>query len=590
MDKYSKYCKSGLKNCTEVRLIFLILHIAPEYRKDNERESINQSIQASMKLSTFIRNNIEAILQEWEQFANSIQPTPGDMDKEALRDHAKLMLEDIADDLDKQDGKHEQAEKSKGHNLDAATSAALDHGLERMHSGFEINGMISEYRFMRATVIRLWHKLLPDEALDSYELIRYNEAIDQLIYEAVGSFSAECDRQKRLFDMVLSSDHGYILDLDGRFVYANQPMLQSLSISLDELVGRSHYDLHFSSATEIQNNVKRVVQNTEKISGEVMYCFPSEEVKYFEYVFTPVMDNEKQVEFVAATKRDITERKRAKEELRQRENQLQRIFEILPIGLWFADRDGTLLRGNAKGIEIWGADPAVPLSDYDVLKAWRLPSREPIEAGQWALAKTICNGETIVDELLEIETFDGKRKTILNYTAPVLDGDGRVDGAIIVNLDISDRKALEDRLLQAQKMESIGRLAGEVAHDFNNMLGVILGHTEMALEQIDPGQPHFNDLQEVRKAAERSAYLTRQLLTFARKQTIAPRIIDLNETVGGMLKMLCRLIGEDIDLAWLPGKKLAPVKVDPSQIDQVLANLCINSRDAIDDVGKITVQ
>lgn len=275
-----------------------------------------------MKLSTFIRNNIEPILQEWEQFADSIQPSSGDMDKEALRDHAKLMLEDIADDLDKLEGKRKQAEKSKGLNLDPATSAALDHGVERMHSGFEINGMISEYRFMRATVVRLWHKLQPDEVLDSYDLIRYNEAIDQLIYEAVGSFSDECNRQKRLFDTVLSSDHGYILDLDGRFVYANQPMLRSLNISLDELIGKSHFDLHFSSATEIQNNVKHVVQKAEKLSSEVMYCFPSGEVRYFEYVFTPVIDNEKQVEFVAATERDITDRKRATEELRKSEEKL----------------------------------------------------------------------------------------------------------------------------------------------------------------------------------------------------------------------------------------------------------------------------
>ena len=275
-----------------------------------------------MKLSTFIRNNNEPILQEWEQFADSIQPRSGDMDKKALRDHAKLMLEDIADDLDKQEGKHEQAEKSKGLNLESPTSAALDHGLERMHSGFEITAVISEYRFMRATVIRLWHELRPDEALDSYDLIRYNEALDQQIYGAVGSFSAERNRQKRLFDTVLSSDHGYILDLDGRFVYANQPMLQTLNISLEELVGKSHFDLHFSSATEIQNNVKHVVQKAEKLSSEVMYCFPSGEVRYFEYVFTPVIDNEKKVEVVAATERDITDRKRATEGLRNSEEKL----------------------------------------------------------------------------------------------------------------------------------------------------------------------------------------------------------------------------------------------------------------------------
>jgi PAS domain S-box-containing protein len=144
--------------------------------------------------------------------------------------------------------------------------------------------------------------------------------------------------------------------------------------------------------------------------------------------------------------------------------------------------------------------------------------------------------------LLEIESFDGKRKTILNFTAPVLDGDGQVDGAIIVNLDISERKVLEDQLLQAQKMESIGRLAGGVAHDFNNMLGVILGYSEMLLEQMGAGQSMYSALHGIQQAAQRSANLTRQLLAFARKQTVAPRVLDLNETVAGMLTMLRRLI------------------------------------------------
>ena len=153
-----------------------------------------------------------------------------------------------------------------------------------------------------------------------------------------------------------------------------------------------------------------------------------------------------------------------------------------------------------------------------------------------------------------------------------------------------EKENLEGQLRQAQKMESVGRLAGGVAHDFNNMLGVILGHAEMAMDVLDPALPIHGDLQEIRKAAERSADLTRQLLAFARKQIVAPRVLDLNETVESMLAMLRRLIGENIDLAWLPGKNLGAVKVDPSQIDQVLANLCVNARDAITGTGKLTIE
>jgi PAS domain S-box-containing protein len=177
---------------------------------------------------------------------------------------------------------------------------------------------------------------------------------------------------------------------------------------------------------------------------------------------------------------------------------------------------------------------------------------------------------------------------------PLEDGDVLWTGIVY---DITERKraeaakaTLESRLQQAQKMESVGRLAGGVAHDFNNMLGVILGHTELALEQVSDGQPLHADLTEIRGAAIRSADLTRHLLAFARKQTIVPRVLDLNETVAGILKLLRRLIGENVGLQWKPGADLWSIKVDPSQIDQILANLCVNARDAISGAGTLTIE
>jgi signal transduction histidine kinase/ActR/RegA family two-component response regulator len=160
---------------------------------------------------------------------------------------------------------------------------------------------------------------------------------------------------------------------------------------------------------------------------------------------------------------------------------------------------------------------------------------------------------------------------------------------IILKREQTNRERLEEQLRMAQKMESVGRLAGGVAHDFNNMLGVILGHAELAQKKLDPADPVFSNLEEIHKAATRSAQITRQLLAFARKQTVVPRILDLNETVEGMLEMLRRLIGENINLSWMPENGLWPVQMDPSQIDQILANLCVNARQAIGGVGKITV-
>jgi len=174
------------------------------------------------------------------------------------------------------------------------------------------------------------------------------------------------------------------------------------------------------------------------------------------------------------------------------------------------------------------------------------------------------------------------------------------DGSILwhgFNTDITERKraeAEEEKLraqfIQAQKMESVGRLAGGVAHDFNNKLSVILGYTQLMMDGLEREDPNYEKLQEVFKAGEQSVKIVRQLLAFARKQIISPEVLDLNETVADMLKMLRRLIGEDIDLAWQPDNTLWPVKMDPSQIDQILANLCVNARDAISGVGKVTIE
>ncbi len=283
-------------------------------------------------------------------------------------------------------------------------------------------------------------------------------------------------------------------------------------------------------------------------------------------------------------------RKQAEEHLRRSETLFQKVFEILPIGLWIADANGTLMQGNPAGVKIWGMEPKVGQHEYGVFTARRLPSMEDIAPEDWALARTVNQGETIVDELLEIDAFDGTKKIILNYTAPILDGNGVVEGAIVVNQDITDRRLLEEELAQAQKLESIGRLAGGVAHDFNNLIMGVMGYTELVRMQLPTDHPAQEDLNVILSGARRTADLTRQLLAFARKQVINPSSIDPNAQISIMLKMLSRMVGEQIHMEWKPAPDLWRVLMDPGQWDQILVNLCVNARDAIDGVGRIVIE
>jgi PAS domain S-box-containing protein len=285
---------------------------------------------------------------------------------------------------------------------------------------------------------------------------------------------------------------------------------------------------------------------------------------------------------------DISERRQAEEKLRENVARLKALFNATSDSVILIDNEGTILDLNENSAHRRELHKGKMLGQkiYDFL-----PS-EAAARRRMAVAQTIEEKRLVQYD----EVRAGKDYRVRLF--PVMNDFGEVFQVASFSRDITESKQaeeekalLEAQFHQAQKMESVGQLAGGVAHDFNNMLGVILGHAELAQNQLDPHNPLFTNLEEIRKAAKRSAQITRQLLAFARKQTVIPKVLDLNETVEGMLKMLQRLIGENINLTWMPGAGLWPVKMDPSQIDQILANLCVNARQAIGaGVGKITVE
>lgn len=296
-------------------------------------------------------------------------------------------------------------------------------------------------------------------------------------------------------------------------------------------------------------------------------------------------------ELVVAT--DVTERLRAEAALVESEEVNRVTFEHAAVGIAHVTPEGRFLRCNERFAAILG------YAEHELrgLRVHDITHPDDLE-GDLAAIERLLDGR-IPSYTMEKRYLrrDASFVFATLTSSLVRHGDGSPRFLIkVIQDDTARREAmaeqvrLQEQLAQAQKMESVGRLAGGVAHDYNNMLGVILGYTELALQALPPEDPIAADLREVLAAAQQSAEITAQLLAFARKQAVVPRIIDLNGTVESMRKMLGRLVGEDLTIVWEPGERLWPVLMDPTQVHQVLANLCVNSRDAIDGTGRITLR
>jgi len=274
---------------------------------------------------------------------------------------------------------------------------------------------------------------------------------------------------------------------------------------------------------------------------------------------------------------DLERVQKARHEERTR---LAVMIENMPAIIWTTDSDLRFTYHTGAALETLGfrADEALGKTVFQYFGT-EDPNFPAIAAHRKALA-----GGTLSFEM------DWHKRSFECYVQPLRAPDGVLIGVIGVALDVTDRKHLTDQLRQSQKMQAIGELAGGVAHDFNNLLMVVKGHAQLLLQRMPKDPSLHHSVQQMEKAADRAASLTRQLLAFSRKQVLQPRVLDMNDVVGGMIKMFSRVIGENIEMAFVPGANLGRTKADPGQMEQVLLNLVVNARDAMPNGGRLTIE
>ncbi|HTN85622.1 MAG TPA: ATP-binding protein, partial [Sorangium sp.] len=284
---------------------------------------------------------------------------------------------------------------------------------------------------------------------------------------------------------------------------------------------------------------------------------------------------------------DLTERRRAEQELRRSERMLNEAQRIAHVGSWSYDLASRTVRWSEQLYHILGVDPS-KRPTFELFASLIHPEDRHRVLGGAESASPLGIASPV--ECRVVRPSTGELRHVQMAAQLLTDETGAIIGLVGTSLDITERRRLEEQLLHSQKLEAIGRLAGGVAHDFNNMLTAIFGHRELAVRKVQPSSNVLEHLTQIGTAAERAAALTRQLLAFARKQLIQPTVVDPNALILGVESLLRPLVGEDVELDVLPGSQIWPIRIDRGQFEQLLMNLAVNARDAMPAGGRLTIE
>jgi two-component system cell cycle sensor histidine kinase/response regulator CckA len=391
-----------------------------------------------------------------------------------------------------------------------------------------------------------------------------------------------------------TSDLTAILDVKAMLQYVSPSIERLLGYAAEEWLGKPVFEFIHPGDTQAAMNLldPGIRHQGTGMPVELRIRHKNGSWRVMEARDTNLLKN-KAVAGIVINARDITERKLAEEALRESEERLRTVIENLSEGLVISDLDGQLLHWNHAGIEMHGYqnldEALLQLPEFEKIFELATLDGTPLSFNEWPLSR-IIRGEPVRNLEIRIRRLETDWQRTYSYGGGIVNEPGGKRLAFLTITDITERKKLEEQLRQSQKMEAIGQLAGGVAHDFNNMLTVILGYSQMILCRYPEGDQLSGEIKEIENAARRAASLTSQLLAFSRKQVIQPKILDLSTVIAETEKMLRRLIGENIELVSNLRAGLKPVEVDPGQIEQVIMNLVVNARDAMPDGGKLIIE
>jgi PAS domain S-box-containing protein len=374
---------------------------------------------------------------------------------------------------------------------------------------------------------------------------------------------------------------------EGKITDVNRATEFITGVPREKIIG-SHFFDYFTEAVKAREGYEEVFKRGSVRDYPMAIRHVSGKVTDVLYNATVYRNEAGEVQGVFAAARDITERKQAEEALRQNERLLRNILELLPVGVWIADKNGFITYGNPAGHRIWAGYRYVGVEQFGKYKGWWLDTGKRIKPEEWGVARAIRKGETSLNEEIEIECFDGSHKFILNSAIPLRNEKNEISGAFVINDDITERRRTEQTIRQMQKMEALGTLAGGIAHDFNNILMPITINAEMALLDVKEGTlPPASYLQLIREAANRGQGLVKQIITFSRQKEQPRQPIEIIPVIKEALKFLRAMIPKSIEIRPSIGVESAVISADPTQVHQVLMNLCNNAAYAMREKGGV---